>query len=46
MLGIGPGLLRQWRNAGQGPAAYVFGPHLTRYRRSDIEAFIESMRAS
>lgn len=33
----------QWRHKGTGPAAHRIGKHL-RYRRSDVEAWLASLR--
>jgi excisionase family DNA binding protein len=42
-LGIPQRSLYNWRQRGEGPPAYRVGKHL-RYRRSDIEAWLDSRR--
>ncbi len=40
-LGVPRATIYRWRYDGTGPKAYRIGRHL-RYRRADVEAFIES----
>lgn len=40
VLGVGEGTLRYWRHHGRGPAYAKVG-HCVRYRRSDLQAWIE-----
>jgi len=40
-LGVQRNLLEQWRHRGQGPAFIKTGGKLVRYRREDVEAWIE-----
>ena len=41
-LGISEGALRLWRAEGKGPRYFRAGEKLVRYRRSDLDAWIEA----
>jgi predicted DNA-binding transcriptional regulator AlpA len=41
-LAVSHGTLRLWRSQGTGPRWYKAGEKLIRYRRSDLDAWIES----
>ena len=41
ILGASVQTLRNWRWRGQGPRFHKIGQRLVRYRRADLEAFIE-----
>ena len=43
VLGLAPATLRKWRCQGGGPAFFRLG-RLIRYRRDEIEAWLESRR--
>jgi excisionase family DNA binding protein len=43
LLGVPQRTIYSWRQRGEGPPAYRIGKHL-RYRRSDVEAWLESRR--
>jgi predicted DNA-binding transcriptional regulator AlpA len=43
--GIPVGTLQQWRYLGRGPAYIKLGQHV-RYRRSDVDAWLESQRVT
>lgn len=40
-LGISEGALRLWRSEGKGPRHFKAGEKLVRYRRTDLDAWIE-----
>ena len=40
-VGISEAALRLWRSEGKGPRYYKAGQKLIRYRRSDLDAWIE-----
>lgn len=40
LLGVGIGLLRQWRAAGKGPRCVTLSDRITRYRVEDVERFV------
>jgi predicted site-specific integrase-resolvase len=44
MLGISWETLRQYRRAGIGPSWFRVANSVVRYRRSDVEAYLESRR--
>lgn len=41
-LGISEGALRLWRSEGKGPRHYRAGEKLVRYRRTDLDSWIEA----
>lgn len=41
-LGISEGALRLWRSQGIGPRHFKAGEKLVRYRRADLDAWIEA----
>jgi excisionase family DNA binding protein len=41
-LGISDGALRLWRSRGEGPRYFRAGGKLVRYRRSDLDAWIDT----
>ncbi len=41
-IGVSDGVLRLWRSQGKGPRFYRAGEKLIRYRRSDLDTWIES----
>lgn len=41
-LGISEAALRLWRSRGEGPRFFRAGEKLVRYRRADLDAWIES----
>ena len=41
-LGISEGALRLWRSRGEGPRHFRAGARLVRYRRADLDSWIES----
>lgn len=41
-LKISPQTLRNWRAKGEGPRFFKVGKRVIRYRRSDVDAFIET----
>jgi excisionase family DNA binding protein len=41
-LGISEGALRLWRSEGKGPRHFRAGEKLVRYRRTDLDTWIES----
>lgn len=41
-LGISESALRLWRSAGEGPRHFRAGEKLVRYRRADLDSWIES----
>jgi excisionase family DNA binding protein len=41
-LGVSEAALRLWRSRGEGPRHFKAGEKLIRYRRSDLDAWIES----
>lgn len=45
-LGISEAALRLWRGAGAGPAYFRAGERLIRYRRADLDAWIERRMGS
>jgi len=45
-LGISEAVLRLWRSEGRGPRFFRAGEKLIRYRRSDLDAWIESRLSS
>ncbi len=40
-LGLSPITLRKWRCLGKGPGYLRLNPRLIRYRRADLEAWLE-----
>ena len=40
-VGISEGALRLWRSSGKGPCFFKAGEKLVRYRRVDLDAWIE-----
>jgi excisionase family DNA binding protein len=40
-VGVSPATLRLWRSQGQGPRHFKAGEKLVRYRRVDLDAWIE-----
>jgi len=41
-LGVSEGALRLWRSRGEGPRHFKAGPKLVRYRRTDLDLWIEA----
>lgn len=41
-IGISEAALRLWRSEGKGPRHFKAGEKLVRYRRSDLDAWIEA----
>jgi excisionase family DNA binding protein len=41
-LGVSEGALRLWRGEGKGPRHFKAGEKLVRYRRADLDSWIES----
>ncbi len=41
-LGISEGALRLWRSEGKGPRHFKAGEKLVRYRRADLDSWIEA----
>ena len=41
-LGISEGALRMWRSEGKGPRHFRAGEKLVRYRRVDLDSWIEA----
>ncbi len=41
-MGISEGALRLWRSEGKGPRHFRAGEKLVRYRRADLDAWIEA----
>lgn len=41
-LGVSDATLRLWRSEGKGPRFYRAGEKLVRYRRADLDAWIEA----
>jgi excisionase family DNA binding protein len=41
-LGISEAVLRLWRSEGKGPRHFRAGEKLVRYRRADLDAWIEA----
>lgn len=41
-LGISEGALRLWRSEGKGPRHFRAGEKLVRYRRTDLDSWIEA----
>jgi excisionase family DNA binding protein len=41
-LGISEAVLRLWRSEGKGPRHFKAGEKLIRYRRTDLDAWIEA----
>lgn len=41
-IGISEGALRLWRSEGKGPRHFRAGEKLVRYRRTDLDAWIEA----
>lgn len=41
-LGVSEGVLRLWRSQGKGPRHFKAGEKLIRYRRVDLDAWIEA----
>lgn len=41
-LGISEAALRLWRSRGEGPRHFKAGEKLVRYRRADLDSWIES----
>jgi predicted DNA-binding transcriptional regulator AlpA len=41
-VGVSEAVLRLWRSRGSGPRHFKAGPKLIRYRRCDLDAWIES----
>jgi len=45
-LGVSPSVLRLWRSEGTGPVYFRAGLKLIRYRRVDLDSWIESRLSS
>lgn len=43
-LGVAPHTLRIWRMQGQGPEGFKIGGRLVRWRKSDVDAWIDAQR--
>lgn len=43
-LGVAPHTLRIWRMQGQGPEGFKIGGRLVRWRKSDVDAWINAQR--
>jgi predicted DNA-binding transcriptional regulator AlpA len=41
-LGVSEGVLRLWRSQGKGPRHFKAGEKLVRYRRADLDSWIEA----
>jgi predicted DNA-binding transcriptional regulator AlpA len=41
-IGVSDAVLRLWRSQGRGPRFYRAGEKLIRYRRADLDAWIEA----
>ena len=41
-IGIKPGTLAKWRRHGHGPRFLRIGHNTVRYRKADVDAFLES----
>ncbi len=41
-LGVSAGTLRLWRSEGKGPRHFKAGEKLVRYRKSDLDSWIEA----
>ena len=41
-IGVSDAVLRLWRSQGKGPRFYRAGEKLIRYRRADLDAWIEA----
>jgi excisionase family DNA binding protein len=41
-VGVSESVLRLWRSEGEGPRFFRAGEKLVRYRRSDLDSWIES----
>ena len=41
-LGISEGVLRLWRSEGKGPRHFKAGEKLVRYRRVDLDSWVEA----
>jgi len=41
-LGVSEAVLRLWRSGGEGPRFFRAGEKLVRYRRADLDSWIES----
>jgi len=41
-LGVSAAVLRLWRSEGKGPCYFRAGEKLVRYRRADLDAWIEA----
>jgi predicted DNA-binding transcriptional regulator AlpA len=41
-LGVSEAVLRLWRSGGEGPRFFRAGEKLVRYRRSDLDSWIEA----
>ena len=41
-IGVSDAALRLWRSRGEGPAYFKAGEKLVRYRRADLETWIQS----
>jgi excisionase family DNA binding protein len=46
LLKVSARTLRAWRDAGEGPPAIKIGRRAIRYRRSDVERWLEQQRES
>jgi len=44
ILGVSVGTLAQWRHRGHGPRFYSLTGQAVRYRRSDVDEWVESRR--
>ena len=44
LLTLSPATLASWRSRGRGPAYFRLGSRAIRYRRSDLERFLERDR--
>tara|TARA_R100000808_G_scaffold17177_2_gene38155 strand:- start:177 stop:389 length:213 start_codon:yes stop_codon:yes gene_type:complete len=45
-LGVTHNTLKTWRRTGEGPVFYRYSSRCIRYRRADLDAWIESQSAS
>lgn len=45
-MGISEGALRLWRSEGRGPRHFRAGEKLVRYRRADLDSWIEARLSS
>ena len=43
-LGVSESLLKRWRSTGQGPRFVMLGARMVRYRRADLQTYMEDLR--